>query len=63
MNDGNFKFVVLMDHLPLQLKELIVFLNNNSEFTIYAVELEFYKHQNFEILIPKLYGAEIKRHR
>lgn len=61
LNDGNFKFVVLMDHLPPQLKDLIIFLNNNSEFTVYAVELEFYQHQNFEILIPKLYGAEIKK--
>lgn len=61
LNDGNFKFVVLMDHLHDQLKDLIVFLNNNSEFSIYAVELEYYKHQEFEILIPKLYGAEVKK--
>ncbi|MGB9911325.1 MAG: hypothetical protein ACPLKP_01830 [Microgenomates group bacterium] len=61
LNEGNFKFVVLMDHLHDQLKDLIIFLNNNSEFTIYAVELEYYKHQDFEILIPKLYGAEIKK--
>lgn len=61
LSDGNFKFVVLMDHLHEQLKDLIVFLNNNSEFTVYAVELEYYKHQDFEILIPKLYGSETKK--
>ena len=61
LNEGNFKFVVLMDHLHDQLRDLIIFLNNNSEFTIYAVELEYYKHQDFEILIPKLYGAEVKK--
>jgi len=61
LSDGNFKFVVLMDHLREQLKDLIVFLNNNSEFTIYAVELEYYKHNDFEILIPKLYGSEVKK--
>jgi len=61
LNDGNFKFVVLMDHLHDQLRDLIVFLNNNSEFTVYAVELEFYKHKDYEILIPKLYGAEVKK--
>lgn len=61
LNEGNFKFVVLMDHLHDQLKDLIIFLNNNSEFTVYAVELEYYKHQEFEILIPKLYGAEVKK--
>jgi hypothetical protein len=61
LNDGNFKFVVLMDHLHDQLRDLIVYLNNNSEFTVYAVELEYYKHKEFEILIPKLYGAEVKK--
>ncbi|MBN1168974.1 hypothetical protein JXA63_03740 [Candidatus Woesebacteria bacterium] len=61
LNDGNFKFVVLMDHLHDQLRDLIVFLNNNSEFTVYAVELEYYKHKDYEILIPKLYGAEVKK--
>jgi len=50
-----------MDHLHDQLRDLIIFLNNNSEFTVYAVELEYYKHQEFEILIPKLYGAEVKK--
>lgn len=61
LREGNFKFVVLMDHLYDQLKDLIIFLNNNSEFTVYAVELEYYKHQKFEIIIPKLYGAEVKK--
>lgn len=61
LREGNFKFVVLMDHLHDQLKDLIIFLNNNSEFTVYAVELEYYKHKDFEILIPKLYGAEVKK--
>lgn len=61
LREGNFKFVVLMDHLHDHLKDLIIFLNNNSEFTVYAVELEYYKHKDFEILIPKLYGAEVKK--
>ena len=61
LREGNFKFVVLMDHLHDQLKDLIIFLNNNSEFTVYAVELEYYKHNEFEIIIPRLYGAEVKK--
>jgi len=61
LKGGNFKFVVLMDKLYDKLKDLIIFLNNNSEFTIYAVELEYYRHQDFEIIIPKLFGAEIKK--
>ncbi len=58
---GTFKFVVLMDNLERRLKDLILFVNRNSQFDVYAVELEYYKHQDFEIIIPKLYGAEIKK--
>jgi len=59
LTDGNLKFVVLMDRLDERLKDLIAYVNENSDFSIYAVEIEFYKHQDYEIVIPKLYGAEI----
>ncbi len=59
--DGSFKFVVLMDTLHEQLKNLILFLNQNSEFDVYAVELKYYKHESFEIVIPRLFGAETKK--
>jgi len=61
LNDGKFRFVVLMDKLHDQLKDLIVFINENSEFDIFAVELEYYKYEDYEIMIPKLFGSEIKK--
>ena len=61
LNSGNIKFVVLMDKLHNRLKDLIVYINQNSHFDIYAVEVEYYKHNEFEIIIPKLYGAEVKK--
>ncbi len=61
LNGGTFKFVVLMDSLHRQLKDLILFMNRNSQFDIYAVELEYYKHQTFEIIIPKIFGTEVKK--
>lgn len=61
LNSGNIKFVVLMDKLHNRLKDLIVYINQNSHFDIYAVEVEYYKHEDFEIIIPKLYGAEVKK--
>jgi|GEM_PF-2256383 len=61
LNNGTFKFVVLMNNLHRQLKDLILFMNRNSQFDVYAVELEYYKHEAYEIIIPKLYGAEIKK--
>ncbi len=61
LNNGTFKFVVLMDSLHRQLKDLILFMNRNSQFDVYAVELEYYKHQTFEIIIPKMFGTEVKK--
>jgi len=49
---------VLMDTLHERLKDLILFLNERSRFTVYAVSMEFYRHEGFEIVIPKLFGAE-----
>jgi hypothetical protein len=59
--NGKFRFVVLMDKLEKRLRDLILFLNRNSRFDVYGVELEFYKCDDFEITIPKLFGAEIKK--
>ncbi len=61
LDHGRFKFVVLMDQLHDQLKDLILFLNQNSKFDVYAVELEYYKHDTYEIMIPRLFGAEVKK--
>lgn len=61
LKEGSFKFVVLMDKLHQRLKDLIIFLNQNSEFDIFAVELEYYKFESYEILIPKIFGAEVKK--
>ena len=61
LNSGDIKFVVLMDKLHNRLKDLIVYINQNSHFDIYAVEVEYYRYDDFEIIIPKLYGAEVKK--
>lgn len=61
LEEGRFRFVVLMDHLEKRLKDLISFINRNSRFDIYGVELEHYKYESFEITIPRLFGSEIKK--
>jgi hypothetical protein len=58
LKSGAFRFVVLMDRLHEDLKDLIVFINQSSKFTIFAVEMKHYKHHGLEIMIPKLFGAE-----
>jgi len=61
LSDGIIKFVILMDDLDTRLKDLILYVNQNSQFDIYAVQLEYYKHESHEIIIPRLYGAEVKK--
>lgn len=61
LNNGIFHFVVLMDKLDDRLKDLILYVNQNSQFDIYAVELEYYQHETYEIIIPKIFGAEVKK--
>lgn len=56
---GRFWFVVLMDQLDERLRALISFVNANSRFKILGVEISLYRHGEMEILIPKLFGAEI----
>jgi hypothetical protein len=60
LSEGRFQFIVLMDQLEDRLRTLISFVNANSNFRVLGCELEFYQHDGFEILIPRLYGAEVR---
>jgi hypothetical protein len=61
LGEGSLKFVVLMDKLEERLKDLVTYLNQNSQFDIYAVELDYYKHDTYEIIIPRIFGDEVKK--
>ena len=61
LKNGVFQFIVLMDKIDPKLKDLILFINQNSQFNIYAVELKYYKRGNLEILAPDLHGAEVRK--
>ena len=61
LSEGAFRFVVLMDKLEARLKDLVIYVNQNSQFDVYAVEFEYYKHETQEIIIPKIFGAEVKK--
>jgi hypothetical protein len=61
LQSGSFHFVVLMDKIHDRLKDLIIFLNQNTSFDIFAVEVEYYKFDQYEIVIPKLFGAEVRK--
>jgi hypothetical protein len=61
LQNGSFQFLVLMDEVHSPLKNLILYINENSRFSVYAVEMEYYEHDGYEILIPHLFGAESQR--
>lgn len=65
LSTGNIKFVILMDSVEDRLKDLIVYVNQNSQFDIYAVQMEYYEFEKYEIkyeiMIPKLFGVEVKK--
>lgn len=58
LHAGTIKYVILMNRLDDRLRDLILYLNQHSNFTIYAVEMQFYRHEGLEIVIPHLFGAE-----
>lgn len=61
LSSGTLRFVILMDQLDERLKDMIVFINQNSNFDIYAVELDQYKFEDYEIMIPRMFGVEVKK--
>lgn len=61
LNKGIFKFVVVMDEIEARLKDIITYVNRNSNFDIYAVRMELYKFEKRQILIPKIFGVEPRK--
>jgi hypothetical protein len=56
-DDGVFKFVVYMDRVGDDLKNLVTYINKRSRFDIYIVGVDFYQRDGMEIIIPKMYGV------
>lgn len=59
--EGGFRFFVLMDCIDDRLRDLIGFINENSKFDIYGIEIQFYRFDGYELAIPKLHGAEARK--
>lgn len=61
MTNGAFRFVIPMDRIPEELKDLTRYLNQNSRFALYLVELEQYQHDELTVVVPRLFGAETRK--
>ncbi len=60
---GAFRFVILMDTVPPDLKELVRYVNRSSTFSVYVVELQRYAHQDhgLEVFVPQVFGEEVRK--
>lgn len=56
-DEGVFKFVIYMDRVGDDLKNLVTYLNKRSKFDLYLVGVDYYRRGGDEIIIPKIYGV------
>lgn len=54
-----YQFVAVTDAISPRILEQIHFINQNSKFSFFLVDLRYYCHDNAEFIIPKWYGGEI----
>lgn len=58
VREGRIRFVVVMDAVDEDLKDLVRFINRNSNFKVYLVDLVFFKHRDIEVVVPTMHGVE-----
>lgn len=61
IGNGAFRFVIPMDRVSDGLKDLVRYINENSRFTVYLVELEQYQDGEVTVVVPHLFGAEARK--
>jgi len=61
LKEGRFTLIVAVDHINDELREIILYLNAHSDCTVGALELEYFRDEQRELLVPHLYGGpEVK---
>lgn len=61
LREGSFRYVIIMDEIKDHLESTIQYLNTNSNFDVYGVELECYSHEEKNIVVPQLHGNQVKK--
>ncbi|MEA3312733.1 MAG: hypothetical protein U9Q76_11000 [candidate division WOR-3 bacterium] len=61
LKEGRFTLIVAVDRINDELREIILYLNAHSDCTVGALELEYFRDEQRELLVPHLYGGpEVK---
>jgi len=61
VSSGSFRFVILMDVVSPDLKELVRFVNRSSTFSVYVVELQRYSREDLDVFVPQVFGEEVRK--
>jgi hypothetical protein len=58
LDAGRFRLVIVVDELSDELRDAVLYLNEQTETELFALELGYLSDSGLEILIPHVYGEE-----
>ena len=61
LQNGSFRFVVVMDEIDDAFLNLIEYVNTASTFDVLAVELDLYRLDDLTVIIPRMHGARTRK--
>lgn len=58
INSNKMRLIIVSDKIPSELKRLMEFINDASNFDVFGMEVKFFasKEQDYKILVPHLVG-------
>jgi hypothetical protein len=62
IDDMKIRIIIVADKVPKELRQVIEFVNENSKFEIYALEIKLFEDKDGKkVLVPCIYGAGERR--
>lgn len=61
LRNANYKVLIAMDKVTIQVKNLIEFLNKHTDLKFLALEVKRFVGSGLQIILPYIYGEEITR--
>ena len=62
LQDGEIRLIVAVNNMVDTLRNIITFLNNYTTFEIYALQIDQYKAEEWNVYVPRLFGYKSKSH-
>lgn len=62
LDDMNIRIIVVADKVPKELRQVVEFVNENSKFEIFALEVRLFVNKDGKkVLVPYIYGTTERR--